>query len=224
MLWCGRSRESGVDCVVFPNSGDSSATPASSSVAIVHLWPKVSPPSRLSRRFLSVLPFNLQFRGCSHLIPFALISSALYYSSQSLWTLCTVRVNLHERLSSLHVWTQAPELLRPRSRASLSVPATDRSSSLDAPECCHDWWPSWPPPPWCARAPPAAEIRPPPLRLQRRWAHVRDPLDLFFRFLASSVHLVARIAIAADAKSSRPLPVRSCSSLYRGRRRPLFCV
>jgi hypothetical protein len=34
--WCARSRESGVDCVVFPNSGDSSATPASSSVAIVH--------------------------------------------------------------------------------------------------------------------------------------------------------------------------------------------
>jgi hypothetical protein len=55
----------------LPNSGDSSATPLSSSVAVVHLWPKVSTPSRSSRRFLPVLPFNLQFRGHSHLILFA---------------------------------------------------------------------------------------------------------------------------------------------------------
>jgi hypothetical protein len=54
---------SDVDSVVFPNSGDSSPTPASSSVAIVHLWPKVSTPSRSSRHFLSVLLFNLQYRG-----------------------------------------------------------------------------------------------------------------------------------------------------------------
>jgi hypothetical protein len=67
----GRSRESDVDSVIFPNSGDS-ATPASSSVAVVHLWPKVSTPSRSSRRFLSVLPFNLQFRGHPHRIPFTL--------------------------------------------------------------------------------------------------------------------------------------------------------
>jgi hypothetical protein len=48
----------------------SSPTPASSSVAVVHLRPKVSTLSRSSRRFLSVLPFNLQFCGRSHLIPF----------------------------------------------------------------------------------------------------------------------------------------------------------
>jgi hypothetical protein len=72
--------DSDVGCVIFPNSGDSSATPASSSVAVIHLWPKVSTLSRSSRRILSVLPFNLQFCGRSHLIPFAFSFSA-----------CTVR-------------------------------------------------------------------------------------------------------------------------------------
>jgi hypothetical protein len=69
---------------VFPNTSDSSATPASSSVAVVHLWPKVSTPSRSSRRFLFVLPFNLQFRGRSHLILFALLFLCLYCLSRSL--------------------------------------------------------------------------------------------------------------------------------------------
>jgi hypothetical protein len=64
--------DSDVSCVIFPNSGDSSATPASSFVTVVHLWPKVSTPSRSSRQFLSVLPFNLQFRGHPRLIPLAL--------------------------------------------------------------------------------------------------------------------------------------------------------
>jgi hypothetical protein len=54
---------SDVDSVVFPNSGDSSPTPASSSVAIVHLGPKVSTPSHSSHHFLSVFLFNLQYRG-----------------------------------------------------------------------------------------------------------------------------------------------------------------
>jgi hypothetical protein len=74
--WCGGLLDSDVDCVIFPNSGDSSPTPVSPSHAVVHLWPKVSTPSRSSRRFLSVLPFNLQFRGRSHLIPFDFSFSA----------------------------------------------------------------------------------------------------------------------------------------------------
>jgi hypothetical protein len=78
--WCGGLRESDVDSVIFPNSGDF-ATPASFSVAVVHLWPKVSTPSRSSRRFLSVLSFNLQFCGRSHLILFVFSLSA-----------CTVRI------------------------------------------------------------------------------------------------------------------------------------
>jgi hypothetical protein len=85
--WCGGLRESDVNSVIFPNFGDSSATPVSSSVAIVHPWPKVSTPSRSSRRFLSVLPFNLQFRGRSHLIPFAFSFSA-----------CTIGAGLNGRL------------------------------------------------------------------------------------------------------------------------------
>jgi hypothetical protein len=63
------SVESDVDSVVFPDSGDSSATPASPSIAIVPPWPKVSTPSCSSRRFLSVLPFPCEFGGHSHLIP-----------------------------------------------------------------------------------------------------------------------------------------------------------
>jgi hypothetical protein len=35
--WCGGLLDSDVGCVIFPNSDDSSATPASSSVAVVHL-------------------------------------------------------------------------------------------------------------------------------------------------------------------------------------------
>jgi hypothetical protein len=81
--WCGGSLDSDVDSVVFPNSGDSSPTPASSSVAVVHLWPKVSTPSCSSRRFLSVLPFPCTFRGRFHLIPFALPFSVYTVSSRS---------------------------------------------------------------------------------------------------------------------------------------------
>jgi hypothetical protein len=55
-----------------PTPTSSSPTPASSSVAIVHPWPKVSTPSRSSRRFLSVLSFNIQFRCHPHRIPFTL--------------------------------------------------------------------------------------------------------------------------------------------------------
>jgi hypothetical protein len=68
--WFGGLLDSDVSYVIFPNSGDSSPTPASPAHAVVHLWPKVSTPSHLSRRFLSILPFNLQFRGRSHLIHF----------------------------------------------------------------------------------------------------------------------------------------------------------
>jgi hypothetical protein len=101
--WCGGLRESDVNSVIFPNSGDSSATPASSSVAVVHLWPKVSTPSRSSRRFLSVLPFNLQFRSRSHLIPFVFSFSA-----------CTVGAGLHaDRRRPLRS-SAAPLLLRHR--------------------------------------------------------------------------------------------------------------
>jgi hypothetical protein len=64
-----------------PTPASSSPTLAISSVAVVHLWPKVSTPSRSSRRFFSGLPFNLQFRGRSHLIPFAFSLSA-----------CTIRI------------------------------------------------------------------------------------------------------------------------------------
>jgi hypothetical protein len=50
----------------------SSPTPASSSVAVIHLWPKVSTPSRSSRRFLSVLPFPCTFGCHPHQIPISL--------------------------------------------------------------------------------------------------------------------------------------------------------
>jgi hypothetical protein len=92
MSWCGGLLDSDVGCVIFPNSSDSSATPASSSVAVVHLWPNVSTPSRSSRRFLSVFPFNLQFRGRSHLIPFAFSFSA-----------CTVRVASRRPLPPVYI-------------------------------------------------------------------------------------------------------------------------
>jgi hypothetical protein len=61
----------------------SSPTLASSSVAVVHLWPKVSTPSRSSRRFLSVLLFSCTFRGRFHLIPFTLPFSVYTVSSRS---------------------------------------------------------------------------------------------------------------------------------------------
>jgi hypothetical protein len=64
----------------------------------------VSTPSHSPRRFLSILPFNLRFRARSHLNPFALFFST-----------CIVRVNLHERSSSLHVWSRVPEPPHPRS-------------------------------------------------------------------------------------------------------------
>jgi hypothetical protein len=67
-----------------PSRASSSPTPASSSIVVVHLWPKVSTPSRSCRRFLSVLPFNLQFHGCSHLIPFAFFL-CLYRWSRPPW-------------------------------------------------------------------------------------------------------------------------------------------
>jgi hypothetical protein len=60
---------SDVGCVIFPNSGDSSATPTSSSIVAVHLWPKLSTPSRSPRRFLSILSFPCAFGCHSHLIP-----------------------------------------------------------------------------------------------------------------------------------------------------------
>jgi hypothetical protein len=37
MPWCGGLLDSDVGCVIFPNSDDSSTTPASSSIAVVHL-------------------------------------------------------------------------------------------------------------------------------------------------------------------------------------------
>jgi hypothetical protein len=77
--WCGGLLDSDVGCIIFPNSGDSSATPASSSVAVVHLWPKVSTESLSSHRFLSVLPFNLQFCGRSHLIPLPYLSQHVLF-------------------------------------------------------------------------------------------------------------------------------------------------
>jgi hypothetical protein len=55
-----------------PTPASSSPTPASSSVAVVHLWPKVSTPSRSSRRFLSVLPFPCMFGCHPHQIPISL--------------------------------------------------------------------------------------------------------------------------------------------------------
>jgi hypothetical protein len=90
--WCGGLLDSAVGCVIFPNSGDSSATPVSSSVAVVHLWPKVSTPSRSPCRFLSVLPFPCAFGGHSHLIPIFFFS------------ICSIPVNLQPP------WEALPEL------------------------------------------------------------------------------------------------------------------
>jgi hypothetical protein len=127
MPWCGGLRESDVDSVIFPNSGDSSATPASFSVAVVHLWPKVSTPSRSSRRFLSALPFNLQFRGRSHLILFAFSLSA-----------CTVRITCHRPAPSAGIrpppWSPPPVSTPARSpRPPLSVQSLGRPQMPGAP-------------------------------------------------------------------------------------------
>jgi hypothetical protein len=99
--WCGGLLDFDVGCVIFPNSGDSSATPASSSVAAVHLWPKVSTPSRSPRRFLSVLPFPWAFGDHSRLIPVF-----------SFFPLCSVPVNRHGRVfpSSLLARARGPRL------------------------------------------------------------------------------------------------------------------
>jgi hypothetical protein len=78
--WCGGLLDSDVGWVIFPNSGNSSATPASSSVAVVHLWPKVSTPSRSPRRSRSVLPFPCTFGGCPHRISISLPFSVLLQS------------------------------------------------------------------------------------------------------------------------------------------------
>jgi hypothetical protein len=115
--WCGGLLDSDVGCVIFPNSGDSSATPESSSVVVVHLWPKVSTPSHSSRRFLSVLQFNLQFRGCSHLIPFAFSFSA-----------CTVRVEGRHVPAAVHATFDCGH--PPPSAAGEYLPAIPLFSSL----------------------------------------------------------------------------------------------
>jgi hypothetical protein len=78
--------DSDVGCVIFPNSGDSSATPASSSIAVVHLWPKVSTPSRSPRRSRSVLPFPCTFGGRPHRIS---ISHRFSVLLQSPWPSCS---------------------------------------------------------------------------------------------------------------------------------------
>jgi hypothetical protein len=75
MLWCGGL----LDPML---AASSSLTPASSSVVVVHLWPKASTPLRSSCRFLSILPFSLQFRGRSNLIPFAFSFSTCNCSSR----------------------------------------------------------------------------------------------------------------------------------------------
>jgi hypothetical protein len=105
----------------------------------------------------------------------------MYCSSRSPW-----KLELPARL------VPSARAFTPKVLSLASVPDTARSSSLDAPKRCHDWWPSRPPQPWCARAPPAAEIRPPPLHLQRRWALLRDALGLLFPFRASAEPLDAR--------------------------------
>jgi hypothetical protein len=50
-------------------------------------------------------------------------------------------------------------------------------------------------------------------RLQRRWASPYDPLILLSPFRASAKPLDAHSPSDDDARSSRPLPVRSCPSL-----------
>jgi hypothetical protein len=122
---------SDVGCVIFPNSGDSSATLTSSSIVVVHLWPKLSTPSRSPRRFLSILSFPCAFGCHSHLIP------VFFFS------LCPVPVNLHERLfpSSLLARACGPRLAfetrtrMPGDRAACChrcLPAADRDSATSA--------------------------------------------------------------------------------------------
>jgi hypothetical protein len=110
----GRSRESDIASVIFPNSGESSATPASSSVTVVHLWPKVSTPSRSSRRFLSIFPFNLQFCGRSHLIPLPSLFSTYFVRA-------VVR-----RLPTAS-WTSTPRASLDQVAAFRGIPAPRRS-------------------------------------------------------------------------------------------------
>jgi hypothetical protein len=71
-----------------PTPASSSPSQASSSVAIVHPWPKVSTPSRSSRRFFSVFPFPCTFGGRPHRISISLPFSVLLCSLPS----CRLRV------------------------------------------------------------------------------------------------------------------------------------
>jgi hypothetical protein len=161
LCW-GRSRESDVDSVVFPESADPSPTPASASVAIVDLWPKVSTPSRSSWCFLSVLPCNLQFCGRCHLIPFSLSFS-----------LCTVRINLHEHSAPCTSGAERPNLPRVQS---IAFCASHRSLLVAGrPEAPPQRWPPLP-----VVRPSSARLQNPAAAacLQRRWAHHCDPLAL----------------------------------------------
>jgi hypothetical protein len=63
--WCAQSRESDVASVIFPNSGELFRRHR-------YPWPKVSTPSRSSRRFLSLLPFPCTFGGRPHRISISL--------------------------------------------------------------------------------------------------------------------------------------------------------
>jgi hypothetical protein len=65
-----------------PTSASSSPTPASSSVTVVHLWPKVTTPSRSSRRFLSILPFPCTFGGRPHRISISFPLRVLLQSTE----------------------------------------------------------------------------------------------------------------------------------------------
>jgi hypothetical protein len=80
--WCGGLLDYDVGCVIFPNSGDSSATPTSSSVVVVHLWPKVSTPSHssLSIPFHFAIQSTVSWSFPSN--PLCLLFLCLYTSSR----------------------------------------------------------------------------------------------------------------------------------------------
>jgi hypothetical protein len=100
-----------------PTPASSSPTPASSSIAVVHLWPKVSTPSRSSRRFLSVLLFNLQFRGHSHLILLA-------------FSLCACTVRIAVRLCHCRPWIRLLPLVSNAGEDLYKTPFTSFFRSL----------------------------------------------------------------------------------------------
>jgi hypothetical protein len=175
---CKRTPPWSFPCRALCRDGVGHVNPTSTSSSSPTLSSSPTPATLPKLRRALPLPSFIFGRRWAHHPVRLIVSFHSVVQSIVSWSFsaCTVWVNLHKRSSSLHVWSQAPEPPRPRSLASLSVPAVAHSSSLDAPEHHHDLWSSRQPLPL---------VRPSSARRRNRWQPPRDPLVVLFPFRAS---------------------------------------